>query len=126
MFNFKNNKDNNRPNTVTVTPSGTLPIIAGSYVNLTMAGGFWTIDDVGLEYYGNGGSAVITTYSATNASIVTAIVKTNLTNISAETDWKLYAGTLDSDGSFKITSTNSLAGIYRIMPEGMVNLYGMS
>ena len=124
MFNFKNNKNNNRDNTVTITPSAVTS--AGNPVNLTIVNGVWTIDDVGLEYYGNGGSAVITTYTSNNPNIVTATVRTAIINILPETNWKLYAGILDTDGSFKLTSTNSLAGIYRVMPEGMVNLYGMS
>ena len=119
MFNFKNNKENYRNNTVTVTPSAT-----SGTVNLTMVLGSWIVDDIGLEYYGNGGSAVITTYNTSTS--VTAIVRTTFTNINPETSWQLYAGIIDTDGSFKLTSTNSLAGIYKIMPEGMVNLYGMS
>ena len=118
MFNFKNNANRNNP-TISVTPSAT-----SGTVNLVMVGSVWGADDIGLEYYGNGGSAVITTYNTSTS--VTAIVRTTFTNINAETSWQLYAGIIDTDGSFKLTSTNSIAGIYKIMPEGMVNLYGMS
>jgi hypothetical protein len=115
MYNYKGDRS------VTVSPSGLSGI-----VTLTMSESVWTVDDIGLEYYGNGGSAVITTYNTTTTNIVSALVRKDFTNINPESSWKLYSGLLDNDGSFKITSTNSLAGIYRIMPDGLVNLHGMS
>ena len=114
MYNFKKDRIN-----ITITPSA----LSGN-ITLTASANNWTIDDEGLEYYGNGGSAVITTWI--NSTSVNAIVRNNFTNINAESDWKLYGGNFDNDGSFNITSTKSLQGIYRIMPEGLVNLYGIS
>lgn len=113
MYNYKGDRN------VTVQPSGVSGIIT-----LTMNGSVWTADDIGLEYYGNGGSAVIQTYNT--STIVAAVVKKDFINILPESSWQLYVGVLDNDGSFKITSANSLAGIYRIMPDGLVNLSGIS
>ena len=116
----------------TVTPSATF-----GNITLTASGFSWTVDDVGLEFYGYReitvnnvtttvliGQAVISSF-ITN-SVVNANVRTNFTDTTAISILKLYLGLLDDDGSFKITSTNTFSGVYRIMPEGLVNLYGLN
>ena len=113
MYNYKESRTGN------VVPSST-----SGTITLTITGSSWTVDDVGLEFYGNNGQAVINTFI--NNSTVQAVVRKNFTNTNSISDWKLYLGLLDDDGAFKITSVNSFQGIYRIMPEGLVNMYGFN